>query len=197
RWLHLAFVFVISVILHVNTLRGTFVWDDRPAVLDNPDVRTDAPWRDMWRHDFWGQEMGDPESHKSYRPLTTLTYRLDNLLEGAGISMPLLGQDFACTGGSVSDGEDDTDTQALATASGPDQHCAFRYHMTNVLIHAATCVEVLLLFRVVFVGQELPALISSLMFTSHPVHVEAVAPLVGRADLLCGFLSVLALLLAF
>ncbi|CAM9722661.1 unnamed protein product [Ectocarpus sp. 6 AP-2014] len=45
-------------------------------------------------------------------------------------------------------------------------------------------------------GEELPAVAASLLFTVHPVHVEAVAPIVGRADLLCGFLSVIALSLA-
>ncbi|CAN0457548.1 unnamed protein product [Ectocarpus sp. 8 AP-2014] len=45
-------------------------------------------------------------------------------------------------------------------------------------------------------GEELPAVAASLLFSVHPVHVEAVAPIVGRADLLCGFLSVIALSLA-
>lgn len=43
--------------------------------MSNRDVWTDSPWGDMWRHDFWGQEMTHLESHKSFRPLTTLTYR--------------------------------------------------------------------------------------------------------------------------
>lgn len=43
--------------------------------LENPDVRNESPWGDMWRHDFWGQDITDAESHKSFRPLTTLTYR--------------------------------------------------------------------------------------------------------------------------
>ncbi|CAM9090033.1 unnamed protein product, partial [Scytosiphon promiscuus] len=43
--------------------------------------------------------------------------------------------------------------------------------------------------------EELPAAVASLLFTVHPVHVEAVAPMVGRADLLCGLLSVIALFL--
>ena len=37
------------------------------------------------------------------------------------------------------------------------------------------------------------ARVASLIFCFHPVHVEAVASLVGRADSLCGLLTVLAL----
>lgn len=34
--------------------RSAFVYDDRSAILSNPDVRPSAPWADLLRHDFWG-----------------------------------------------------------------------------------------------------------------------------------------------
>lgn len=43
--------------------------------MGNRDVWTGSPWGDMWRHDFWGQKMTAAGSHKSFRPLTTLTFR--------------------------------------------------------------------------------------------------------------------------
>lgn len=43
--------------------------------VGNRDVWTDSPWGDMWRHDFWGQKMAVAGSHKSFRPLTTFTFR--------------------------------------------------------------------------------------------------------------------------
>lgn len=49
----------------------------RTIQVGNRDVWTDSSWGDMWRHDFWGQQMTDPASHKSFRPLTTLSYRHD------------------------------------------------------------------------------------------------------------------------
>ena len=33
---------------------------------------------DLFQHDFWGGHMSRVESHKSYRPLTVLTYRYFN-----------------------------------------------------------------------------------------------------------------------
>lgn len=32
--------------------------------------------------DFWGQDITLPDSHKSYRPLTVLTYRADHYVYG-------------------------------------------------------------------------------------------------------------------
>ena len=31
----------------------------------------------VFAHDFWGQKMDDWQSHKSFRPLTILSFRLD------------------------------------------------------------------------------------------------------------------------
>ncbi|CAM9712374.1 unnamed protein product, partial [Discosporangium mesarthrocarpum] len=173
-------IFVVSATLHASTLWGSFVWDDRPAVLDNRDVRTDTSWRDMWINDFWGQAMDDPNSHKSYRPLTTLTYRF------GGTAVDRLATHSTAKASAAKD---------TALTPAPDPRFGMGYHLVNVLVHSLTCVGTLLLSRRVFSGQELPALMSSLLFTTHPVHVEAVAPLVGRADLLCGFFSVASLLL--
>ena len=60
-----------------NTLDGEFVFDDRPAIVDNPDCHPDkSPLMQAWKNNFWGQEMGSPYSqHASYRPLTIWTFR--------------------------------------------------------------------------------------------------------------------------
>lgn len=34
----------------------------------------------MFTNDFWGSPLSHPESHKSYRPLTILTFRLNRIL---------------------------------------------------------------------------------------------------------------------
>ena len=48
------------------------------AVYGNPIVRGSSPFRDLWTHDFWGRlPVKDTKSMKSYRPLTTLTFRLE------------------------------------------------------------------------------------------------------------------------
>ena len=59
----------------------------------------------------------------------------------------------------------------------------FAYHLTNVLLHALVCV---LLFQVArwILGSAAAAMAAALLFAVHPVHAEAVAGVVGRAELL-------------
>lgn len=61
--------------VYLNSLRGDFVHDDLSAVTANPDALGITPVWDLLRNDFWGKPMSDPTSHKSYRPLTVLTFR--------------------------------------------------------------------------------------------------------------------------
>ncbi|KAJ8866221.1 hypothetical protein PR048_032064 [Dryococelus australis] len=60
---------------YLNSLHGEFVHDDIPAVARNKDVLASASVAEVFLDDFWGTPMSDPTSHKSYRPLTTITFR--------------------------------------------------------------------------------------------------------------------------
>ncbi|XP_013873074.1 transmembrane and TPR repeat-containing protein 3 [Austrofundulus limnaeus] len=62
-----------------NCLSCGFVFDDVSAILDNKDLRPSTPIRNMFLNDFWGTPMAEERSHKSYRPLTVLTFRLNFL----------------------------------------------------------------------------------------------------------------------
>ena len=44
--------------------------------------RTNTPLSRLFLNDFWGLPLSDPESHKSYRPLTTLSFRANHMLHG-------------------------------------------------------------------------------------------------------------------
>jgi hypothetical protein len=49
---------VLTFAIHANTIvTGEFVWDDRAAVLANPDVLGKRNLLGLLRHDFWGQDM--------------------------------------------------------------------------------------------------------------------------------------------
>ncbi|XP_061772972.1 protein O-mannosyl-transferase TMTC3 [Nerophis ophidion] len=63
-----------------NSLSCGFVFDDVSAILDNKDLRPSTPVRNLFLNDFWGTPMAEERSHKSYRPLTVLTFRLNYLL---------------------------------------------------------------------------------------------------------------------
>lgn len=62
---------------------ATFTFDDNSAILANKDIRCDetALW-DIFGNDFWGTSIRSNLSHKSYRPLTVLTYRWNYFLSG-------------------------------------------------------------------------------------------------------------------
>ncbi|XP_015378109.1 PREDICTED: transmembrane and TPR repeat-containing protein 3-like [Diuraphis noxia] len=68
-------VAVAVTVCYWNGLRGDFVHDDIPAVAMNADVLGTGPLALVATNDFWGTPLSDPNSHKSYRPLTTLTFR--------------------------------------------------------------------------------------------------------------------------
>ncbi|XP_075225755.1 transmembrane O-mannosyltransferase targeting cadherins 2 [Lycorma delicatula] len=143
----------LAYILYHNTLDAGFVYDDSRAVLSNPDVQWTTPLRDLWLDDFWGTPLNSASSHGSYRPLCTLSFRLNHWF------------------------------------------CGFRpwgYHLVNVLLHVIATGLVYKTAKLLLPGIA-PAL-ASLLFAAHPVHTEAVAGVVGRADVLacvCYLLSFL------
>ncbi len=77
---------LLSCLAYVNSLGGDFVHDDLSAVRYNEDVTastsggsadgsTARSSSGIWSNDFWGTALSDAKSHKSYRPLTVLSFR--------------------------------------------------------------------------------------------------------------------------
>jgi len=77
---------------------------------------------------------------------------------------------------------------AIAGVSAPG------YRAVNLLLHALTCVAVYRLMMLLF-GRFWPAVLAGAVFAVHPIHVEAVVPIVGRSELLSGLAVVTALAL--
>ncbi|XP_036745116.2 protein O-mannosyl-transferase TMTC1 isoform X5 [Manis pentadactyla] len=145
-----------SCLCYGRSLQGEFVHDDVWAIVHNPDVRPGAPLRwGIFSNDFWGKGMAENTSHKSYRPLCVLTFKLNVFLTGMN---------------------------------------PFYFHAVNVILH---CLVTLVLMytcdRAVFRSRGL-AFVTALVFAVHPVHTEAVAGIVGRADVLACLLFLLAFL---
>lgn len=142
----------LGALVHANTLRNDFAYDDVPIVRDNAQIRTlaglpDAMLEPYWPGDF-AKELG------LWRPVTT----------------GLLGLEYAISG-------DD----------------AVLYHAVNVLAHAGVTAMV-----VVVLAQLMPlaaAFVAGLVFAVHPVHVEAVANVVGISELVGALFSLWAILL--
>eukprot|EP01107_Rhizomastix_libera_P005124 TRINITY_DN1835_c0_g2_i2.p1 TRINITY_DN1835_c0_g2~~TRINITY_DN1835_c0_g2_i2.p1 ORF type:complete len:779 (-),score=174.24 TRINITY_DN1835_c0_g2_i2:34-2370(-) len=173
----------LSCVIFSNGLHGDFVFDDATAIVSNTDVNPKSPIMNIFKHDFWGQDISNDGSHKSFRPLTTYSFRLN--------------RQFFQKKEDVNNGD-------------TPLYLSYSFHVVNLVLHVATCV-VLYFFGVHIYSlgrcdSSLQTLISSiwqtrvvpfiatLMFVCHPAHVEAVTGLVGRADLFCALFSMLAVL---
>uniref|UniRef100_A0AAR5NY72 dolichyl-phosphate-mannose--protein mannosyltransferase n=3 Tax=Dendroctonus ponderosae TaxID=77166 RepID=A0AAR5NY72_DENPD len=145
---------------HFMSLWGGFFFDDSEAIVHNQDIQSRRPWQSAFANDFWGTSITHPSSHKSYRPLTVLSYRLNVFFSGGRLD-------------------------------------AFQFHTVNVVLHGILSLMALPLFECLLKRKKPrktlhilddPAFTGALLFASHPVHTEAVASLVGRADLLAAIL---------
>jgi hypothetical protein len=74
------FIALVCVSIYWNSLQCGFVFDDMSAIRDNRDLRPHVPEENLFHNDFWGTPMNKEQSHKSYRPLTVLTFRLNYLV---------------------------------------------------------------------------------------------------------------------
>ena len=139
-------VAAVALATFANSLHGDLVFDDFKAVTENPDVVTHAPLGTILRHDFWGTPISSFGSHGSWRPLTTLSFRLNHELHGAA---------------------------------------PFGYHIGNVALHMLVSLLFhLMLHRIVLPTDLSAATFGAALFAALPVHCDAVASVVGRAEVL-------------
>ncbi|XP_078231607.1 protein O-mannosyl-transferase TMTC4 isoform X5 [Callithrix jacchus] len=159
---------LVAIVCFARSYDGDFVFDDSEAIVNNKDLQAETPLGDLWHHDFWGSRLSSNTSHKSYRPLTVLTFRINYYLSGgfypvgfhvvnillhSGISVLMVDVFSVLLGG------------LQYTSKGRRLHLAPR-----------------------------ASLLAALLFAVHPVHTECVAGVVGRADLLCALFFLLSFL---
>ncbi|CAG9812134.1 unnamed protein product [Chironomus riparius] len=75
-------IICINIICYYRSIDGDFVFDDSVAILKNRDVYEGQfnrkTFENIFIHnDFWGSNITMKDSHKSYRPLTTLTFLIE------------------------------------------------------------------------------------------------------------------------
>lgn len=202
---------LLSLVLYLNTLHAGFVYDDHRAVLGNRDVVGSGPWWSVWGHDFWGSPLSRRGSHGSWRPLTTLSFRINVVVaraltpeydlpggEGSPTSVPQPpvppSSPLSSSSSSVPLPSSSVPSSAVPSLT-PSLKAAFSastFHVVNVLLHAAVTASYVGVLQCVGVGAW-ACLGAGLLFAAHPVHVEAVAGVVGRAELLAALAFCLAL----
>ncbi|XP_033101589.1 protein O-mannosyl-transferase TMTC3-like [Anneissia japonica] len=72
-----AILVALVTICYHNALQCGFVFDDISAIKENKDLRPSSPLSNLMWNDFWGTPMHKEGSHKSYRPICVLTFRIN------------------------------------------------------------------------------------------------------------------------
>src|SRR3989338_12094 len=73
----------------------------------------------------------------------------------------------------------------------------FYYHLTNLIFHILNVILVFIFVRLFFPKNTFIPLAAALLFGIHPLHVESVAWISQRKDMLCTFFSMLSLIFYF
>jgi hypothetical protein len=149
----------LSLALYAVTLRGTYIFDDRPIILEDPRIADPRLW-----HTYLTEQYFPDAPDNLYRPLVSLSYAIQWRLSG---------------------------------------NRAWPFHLVNWLLAAAAAAAVAEFTRrsvatalsnaaVDDLGPRdagrrgiWAGLVAGLLFAAHPVHVEVVAGIVGRAELAC------------
>eukprot|EP00756_Hemistasia_phaeocysticola_P044632 Hpha_TRINITY_DN18427_c0_g1::TRINITY_DN18427_c0_g1_i1::g.165504::m.165504 len=87
EWVALCCVVLTAAVPFLSSWDGELVLDDDRAIRDNPDLRPENPLVDLFVNDFWGTPLWSNASHKSYRPVTVLSFRATYAF--VGLSTPL------------------------------------------------------------------------------------------------------------
>lgn len=139
-----------------NMEAGGFFMDDAMIRRNQVVVDNAMDWRRLMRTDYWGLEMFDASTwtHKSFRPLTVLTFRWNYQLHG-----------FNNAG----------------------------FHVTNAVLHGICSLQLgFFAWRALQLSWSW-SLILAALFALHPIHTESICYVVGRADIICAQVLLLAL----
>ncbi|VDP04605.1 unnamed protein product [Soboliphyme baturini] len=79
------FLFFIAIAPYLVCLDGDFVFDDYKVIVYNKDIVNEAnaprgtprPWLNFVVNDYWGTPMSSNASHKSWRPLTIMSFKMN------------------------------------------------------------------------------------------------------------------------
>jgi protein O-mannosyl-transferase len=167
---------MVALALYAITLKGTYIEDDIMIVRDDPRLYESAQWKKLLTEEYWPEGSAD----NLYRPLVSLSFALQWHLMEEKLSPPA-----------------SLPADLVPVPAGVEH--ALPFHIVNWILNAAVAAMVAELARrlsgpAAGLG---PAYLAGLLFAVHPIHVEAIAGLVGRAEMMCaiGILGSLILLL--
>lgn len=149
---------LVAVVAYCDpqALTGEFVYDDAGSVKRNVVVTGMVPLSDLFKRDYWGTPMKDATSHKSFRPVTTLSFwmnwKLSERLETVHAKWHTLGFHVVNV---------------------------LLHGLVSTLL-----VEVAALAFSASTSATTQPVVAGLLFAVHPVHAEAVSNVTSRGELL-------------
>ncbi|RDD41284.1 Transmembrane and TPR repeat-containing protein 4 [Trichoplax sp. H2] len=163
----------LAIACYINSLPGEFVFDDVEAITGNQDLLPNTSFSALFHHDFWGTPIDSIHSHKSYRPLTVLSFKLNSMMMGK-----LNAQAFHWV-------------NIILHAIICIQYYFFARTLFTACIHPFPHGQQSHDGQTISTPLRAPFL-AALIFTIHPIHTECVASIVGRAELLAAIFYFLA-----
>lgn len=158
-WSFVVIVALVSLLCFSNSYYGAFVFDDSEAILNNRDVNLKTPVAKIFSHDFWGTRLTNRASHKSYRPLTILSFRYSLVEQFIFLIRLKFISSFFRFNVWLDNGN-------LSPKS---------FHLTNIILHSFVSCQLLYVYNLLFDGNApKTSFLAALLFAVHPIHVEVV-----------------------
>ena len=165
----------------VRALSGGWVYDDAGSVIRNIVVNGMVDWKEAFTRDYWGTEMKEVQSHKSFRPITTLTLKANYVL-AKRLEKYQKG---------ISDDESASQEENKKTTPPP----TWTFKVVNYLLHGI--VTGLITKATSFVlpsGDPVLQIVVGSLFAVHPVHAEVVSNITSRGEMLMSIFFLIAFL---
>ena len=174
-----ALIVVVGAWAYSNSLGGAFVFDDFPAIVQNPNIRSIWPLT---------RAMSAPRDVTlSARPVASLTFAIN----------------YALAPPDARDTFERARTDASAAVVGRFERNVWGYHFLNLAIHLAAALALFGVVRRTLLSQRLRrrlggaatslSLGTAIVWVVHPLHAEAVTYLVQRVESLAGLFVLLTL----
>lgn len=154
-----------------RALTGDFVYDDAGSVVKNVVVNGSVDWKEAFQRDFWGVEMTTSQSHKSFRPITTLTLKANYMFA----------QWYENQQQNYQDGDSSNNKNKNTNKGHPP---TLSFHIINILLHGLVTGMVTSATPYILPNNVVSQLIVGLLFGLHPVHAEVVSNITSRGELL-------------
>jgi len=168
----------------IRALSGGYVYDDAGSVIKNVVVNGMVDWKEAFTRDYWGTEMKQAQSHKSFRPITTISLKA-NYVFAKRIKKYLQQQQQQKQHGYNNKATNNNDESGVDEEQKQDLPPTWTFRVVNVLLHGIVTGLVTKATSYVLPSDNVVSeMIVGSLFALHPVHTEVVSNITSRGEML-------------